>query len=101
MLKIFFFAFYKIAIQYCGNAKQNPCCIAVTAIQNLKSIFTLANIYCTVAKLDISVILLLCLAEAGSLSIFSKQARTSLVILDLSTGTWVWCIYQMKKATFH
>ena len=38
---LFFFVFYKIAIQYCGNAKQNPCCIAVTAIQNLKSIFTL------------------------------------------------------------
>ena len=39
-----FFAFYKIAIQFCGNAKQNPCCIAVTAIQNLKSIFTLGFI---------------------------------------------------------
>ena len=34
--------FYKIAIQFCGNAKQNPGCIAVTAIQNLKSIFSLA-----------------------------------------------------------
>ena len=31
-----FFVFYKIAIQICGNAKQNPGCIAVTAIQNLK-----------------------------------------------------------------
>ena len=34
MLKIFFFVFYK-------NPKQNPGCIAVTAIQNLKSIFSL------------------------------------------------------------
>ena len=42
MLKIFFFVFYKIAIQFCGNAKQNPGCIAVTAIQNFKSIFSLA-----------------------------------------------------------
>ena len=41
MLKIFFFVFYKIAIQFCGNAKQNPGCIAVTAIQNFKSIFSL------------------------------------------------------------
>ena len=43
MLKIFFFVFYKIAIQFCGNAKQNPGCIAVTAIQNFKSIFSLVN----------------------------------------------------------
>ena len=42
MLKIFFFVFYKIAIQFCSNAKQNPGCIAVTAIQNFKSIFSLA-----------------------------------------------------------
>ena len=41
MLKIFFFVFYKIAIQFCGNAKQNPGCIAVTAFQNFKSIFSL------------------------------------------------------------
>ena len=43
MLKIFFFVFYKIAIQFCGNAKQNPGCIAVTAIQNFKSIFSLVS----------------------------------------------------------
>ena len=37
-----FFVFYKIAIQICSNAKQNPGCKAVTPIQNLKSIFSLA-----------------------------------------------------------
>ena len=36
--------FYEIAIQFCGNAKQNLDCIAVTAIQNLKSIFSLGRV---------------------------------------------------------
>ena len=36
-----FFVFYKTAVQFWGNAKQNPGCIAVTAIQNMKSIFSL------------------------------------------------------------
>ena len=39
-----FLGFYKIAIQFCSNAKQNSGCIAVTAIKNLKSIFSLANL---------------------------------------------------------
>ena len=37
-----FILFYNTAVQFNGNAKQNSGCITVTAIQNLKRIFSLA-----------------------------------------------------------